>query len=383
MQTLGEKPYDIASSLHVHPIKTRKQKAKFLTRILLGYADFATDLVCVVFFYNPHKTFPVAFTLSVAAIALPTVIMMLLPREDWQNRALTLFRCRLTSEAVKSWQNELETIEFCLLELIASVGGGFPSALIQLYAVMYRAVYDSDSTFDLLGPEYVLYISIGLSVLASSWTSARLFTSNEERHCSRGFYGLLIAYYGCEKLYRMFYFSSISLFMTSGGYKHGRNPYVLNAAFLLVSILARCAVVRYSHQRVVATQPTTWEDIWDFIGRILLSLATSHMWVGEYVLSCRFIMLEFLELAFYVPLFLWLQEVTDFEQNQFHARVPVSLTLIFYALKTVLLVGRLYSTAHARHVLYNHASILLREALVVLLCVMAIWAVLVTITFTT
>jgi lysylphosphatidylglycerol synthetase-like protein (DUF2156 family) len=248
---------------------------------------------------------------------------------------------------------------------------------------MYRTVYDSDSTFDLLGPEFVLYISIGLSVLASSWTSARLFTTNEERHRSKFFYATLFAYYGCEKLYRMFYFSIISLYLSSGGYRRGRNPYVLNLVFLVVSIVARCAVVRYSHRRVAEEQQSsTWEERWDFMGRILLSLATSHMWVGEYVLTCRFLMLEFLELAFYVPFFLWLQRVTSYEENHFRAKVPITFTLIFYAIKTALLIGRLYNTPHARHVLYNHASILLSEALVVLVCVLGVWAVLITITFT-
>ena len=179
----------------------------------------------------------------------------------------------------------------------------------------------------------------------------------------------------------MFYFSAISLFLSSGGYRHGCNPYVLNGLFLVVSVIARCLVVRYSHQRVVE-QPSTWEEYWDFAGRLLLSLATSHMWVGEFILSCRFLMLEFLELGFYVPFFLWLQHVTEYEQHHFDAQIPILLAIYFYALKMVLLAARLYYTPHARHVLFNHATILIYEAAVVLLVVLAIWAALIIITYT-
>lgn len=338
------------------------------------------NIICTIFFYNPHKTFPTAFTLAFTALMLPSIIMILLPRQDCNSRALTLFRCRLTSEAIVSWRNELETVEFCLIELIESIGGGFPSALIQVYAILYRSVYESDSEFELLGPSAVIYVSIAVSVFVSSWTSARLFTTNEERKSSAGFYSLLFLYYAAEKLYRVMYFSVISLFLSSGGYRHGCNPYILNAVFLAVSVLARCLVVRYSHQRC-DPQPVTWEDSWNFLGRLLMSMATSHMWVGEYVLTCRFLMLEFLEGAFYVPFFVWLRHVTDYEQDHFNAEIPILITMYFYGLKMALLAGRLYYTQHARHVLYNHASILIYESVVVLIAVLAVWAVLITITF--
>ena len=374
------KPYDIASSLHLHHIRTTKHKIRFISKIGVGYIDFITDVICTVFFYNPHKVFPTAFALAITALLLPSIIMLLLPEQDTNSRVLTLFRCRFTYEALISWRNELETINFCLIELIESVGGGFPSALIQSYAILYRSVYDSDTTFNLLGPSYVLYISISVSVFVSSWTSARLFTTNEERKGSDWFYILLCLYYGSEKLYRILYFSVISLFFSSGGYRHGRNPYVFNALFLLVSLVSRLLVVRYSHQRI-SPQPMSWEESWNFLGRLLLSLATSHMWVGEYILTCRFLMLEFLEVAFYFPFFLWLQHVSNYEQSHFNATIPVWITMYFYASKMTLLAARLYYTPHARHVLFNHASILLKEGAVVCVIVLFVWAVLITINF--
>lgn len=355
---------------------------RFMSLNILGYVDFATDIICCAFFYNPHKAFPLAFALAFTGLMLPSVIMLLLPRQDWKRRILTLFRCRLTYEAVISWQNELETIEFWLVELIESVAGGFPSALIQSYAIMFRSVYDSDTTFDLLGPSYIVYASIVVSVLASSWSSMRLFTTNEERHGSNWFKILLCMYYGSEKLYRVLYYCVISLFLSSAGYRHGRNPFVFHGCFLLVSLAARLCLVRYSHQRV-NPHPWSWEENWNFTGRLCMSLATSHMWVGEYILTCRFLMLEFLELAFYVPFFLWLQHVTHFEQYHFNANIPVCVTVYFYMSKMALLAGRLFYTPNARHVLYNHMSILLKEAAVVVVLVLLLWAILIAVYYFT
>ena len=334
------------------------------------------DLICTAFFFNPNKTYPTAFILALAGVSLPTIIMICLPRQDCKSKTLTLFRLRLTYEAVISWYNQLETVDFCLVELIESIAGGFPSALIQTYAILYRSAYESDTTFELLGPLYVLYISLAISVFASSWTSARLFTTNEERHCSQWFYALLFLYYGCEKMYRIMYFAVISLFLSSGGYRHGLNPYALNIVFLLASVLSRLAIVCYSHRRI---QPTaaTWEESWNFLGRLLLSLATSYMWVGEYILSCRFLLLEFFEAAFFFPFFLWLRRVSDYESHHFNSQIPLAITVFLYGLKTALLFGRLYFTPHARHVLYNHALILINETLIVLFLILIVWGILI------
>jgi hypothetical protein len=302
--------------------------------------------------------------------------MVLLPRQDWYLRLLTLFRFRLTREAIISWNNRLETVEFCLIELIESIAGGFPASLIQLYAILHRTMYESDTTFKLLGPIYVFYISIAVSVLASAWTCARLFTTNEERHCSVGFYCLLFMYYAAEKLYRMLFFCTVSLYLSSGGFKHGYNPYLLNAVFLIVSLLARFLVVQYSHQRT-RFAPGSWEDSWNFLGRLLLSLATSHMWVGEYILTCRFLLLEFFEGALYFPFFVWLQRTTDFEQHHFRSFIPILVTLYFYVFKMVVLGSRLVYTPHARHVLHNHATYLFKESLAVVFAVVVMWLVLV------
>lgn len=376
------KPCDIASSLHLHHIKTTRHRVRFVAKVLLGYLEFILNIICAGFFYNPHKQFPTAFTLAITALLLPSIIMIFLPRQDCNNKVLTLFRCRLTSEAIISWRNGLETVEFCLIELIESIGGGFPSALIQVYAIMYRTVYDSETEFELLGPSAVIYVSVAVSVFASSWTSARLFTTNEERKSSPAFYSLLFLYYSSEKLYRVMYFSVISLFVSSGGYRHGRNPYMLNAAFLAVSVLARCLLVRYSHQRENPA-PVTWEDSWNFLGRLFMSMATSHMWLGEYVLTSRFLLLEFFEAAFYVPFFVWLRHVTDYEEDHFNAEIPILIMMYLYGLKMALLAGRLYFTPHARHVLFNHASILVYESVIVLIAVLIVWSVLITITFAT
>jgi len=348
----------------------------------VGYLDFLLDIVCTAFLFNPHKTFPVAFAQALTALMLPSIIMLLLPRQDWKKRLLTLFRCRLTYEGIISWQNELETIDFCLVELIETVAGGFPSALIQSYAIMYRSVYDSDTTFDLLGPSYVLYFSIAVSVCVSSWTCARLFTTNEERHCSTQHYILLWLYYGSEKVYRILYYSVISLFLSSAGYRHGRNPFVFHGLFIVWSVLSRFFVVCYSHQRS-NSQPSSWEENWNFIGRLLMSLATSHMWVGEYILTCRLLMLEFVELAFYYPFFLWLQHVAHYQEYRFNANIPIWVTMYFYASKMAFLAGRLYYTPNARHLLHNHVPILVREGVIVIVFILCIWAVLITVNYTT
>ena len=381
------KPYDIASSLHVHHIKTTKHCITFITKLLLGYADFITDIICVVFLYNSHGNFPTAFTLAIMALLLPSIIMILLPRQDYKSRILTLLRFRQTYEAIISWKNELETIEYCLVELIESVGGGFASSLIQLYAILYRTSYESDHTFDLLGPEYILYISISISILNSSWSSTRLFTTNEERHRSRTFYCLLFTYYYIEKIYRLLYFCIIGLFLTSGGYQNNLNPYLLNGLFLLISIFIRCIIIHYSHHQHYNIENNNnknyinFENVWNFIGKLLLSLATSHIFVGEYVLSCRFLILEFFEFGFLIPFFLWLQNISNYEKTHFNAYIPILLALSCYIFKMLLLIGRLYYTPHARHVLYNHSVILVYEAVIVLLAVVCVWAILIAITF--
>eukprot|EP00600_Ochromonadales_sp_CCMP1393_P016411 CAMPEP_0175028124 /NCGR_PEP_ID=MMETSP0005-20121125/18805_1 /TAXON_ID=420556 /ORGANISM="Ochromonas sp., Strain CCMP1393" /LENGTH=308 /DNA_ID=CAMNT_0016287667 /DNA_START=42 /DNA_END=965 /DNA_ORIENTATION=+ len=270
------KPYDVASTLHLHHIKTTEHKAYFVLRVISSYLDLSTDLVCCVWFYAPDQLVPMGFLVALFAVALPSVIMVCLPGQSFGLRMLTMFRIRLGYEAVSSWH--LETIEFCIIELIESIAQGFPSALLQVHALMYRHYLDAQSTIELLGPEYVLFMSIGISVATSSWTSARLFNTNEERNYPTLVAITLFLYYGFEKLYRLFYFSIISIFLSSGGYKNGCNPYIFNLVFLMISIITRLVVVCYSHHRVLSLTKWDWEESWDFIGRLLMSLATSHMW---------------------------------------------------------------------------------------------------------
>jgi len=368
----------VASTLHLHHITSLENSLEFLFRVILGYLQLAADLTCTALFFNPQQTFPLGFVLALLAVLMPTLVIVTLPGQSRAVLALTVARLRFGYEAWVSWGAQLETIEFCLVELIEAISEGFPSALLQLHAVLYRQFVDSATRIELLGPEYVLYVGVGVSVLNSSWTSARLFSTPEERRCPTLVSVMLFVYYACEKLYRLLYFSIISLFISSGGYAHGYNPYLLNVVYVCFCLLVRLALVCYSHSwsRFWLTEGWDFDELWNFGGRLLMSLATSHIWFGEYILTSRLLLLELFEAVSIAPIFLWLKHYTSYETDRFNCEVPICLCAALYCAKMLLLAIRVAYTPHCRHILYNHMATLGCEAALMLLVVLLIYSLL-------
>jgi len=397
--------YDMITPYHLHALRSKREIVAFLLQVVLGYSDMLSDILCAVLIFS--STFSdvrasILLALTVLFFMIQTSFVVLsidgtqmeqisshigAPVSYLSIVIASIVQLRLALESVVSISIGMRTMGFCVVDLIQCSLQSFLSSLVQIFLLAYQYLYKSSSgLFQSNSSIAIFFCSITISIVRSSWTYSNLLRINDGEQWWPGLLGaVLFFYFAAEKLFRLLYFSIILIYLLSADMHHYSSPivpYLLVAIFILASLCLRYLVVRYSHQRIDRSQRfSSGVEYCYLAGKLLMSLTTSHNWIGEHVLTTRLIGLELIETILYFPLFIWVEQVSEYESHRFDwQRVLPSLCYV-YSVKTCLLFGLLSLTAKARHLVVNHLGWLLWELMVVLISLAAVWCLLILLTF--
>ena len=406
--------YDVITPYHLHALRSKREIVAFLLQVVLGYSDMLSDILCAVLLAcsstdsSEGDDVQAPFLLGLTALFfMIQTSFVVLSIDDTQMEQISshvgggapvsytsvviasIMQLRLALESIISISIGMRTVGFCIVDLIQCALQSFLSSLVQIFLLIaYQYLYKSSSSrlFQSDTAIAIFFCSITISILRSSWTYSNLLRINDGEQWWPGLFGaVLFFYFAAEKLFRLVYFSLILIYLLSMKADLRSSPvvpYLLVAIFILVSLGLRYLVVRYSHQRIDRTQRfSSSREYCYLVGKLLLSLTPSHNWIGEHVLTARLIGLELLETIAYFPLFIWVEQVTQYESNRFDWQGVLPSLFYLYTTKTCLLLGLLSLKAKVRHLVVNHLGWLLRELMVVLIGMAVVWGILILLTF--
>lgn len=417
--------YDVITPYHLHALRSKREIVAFLLQVVLGYSDMLSDILCAVLLAcsstdsseggDGDVQAPILLGLTALFFVIQTSFIVLSIDSTQMEQIssyigggasvsytyvviASILQLRLALESIISISIGMRTVGFCIVDLIQCALQSFLSSLVQIFLLIaYQYLYktSSSSSSRLFQSDTAIatfFCSITISILRSSWTYSNLLRINDGEQWWPGLFGaVLFFYFAAEKLFRLLYFSLILIYLLSmrreeDDVHSSSSPtvvsYLLVAVFILVSLCVRYLVVRYSHQRIDRTQRfSSSREYCYLVGKLLLSLTTSHNWIGEHVLTARLIGLELIETIVYFPLFIWVEQVTQYESHRFDWQGVLPSLFYLYSVKTCLLLGLLSLKAKVRHMLVNHLGWLLRELMVVLVGIAMVWCILILLTF--